>query len=333
MTDDGQIITTQKTTEQAVTEYVVTDTPQNLTIDTDSIQVKVGDTILKEYNEGVTHDAYSTDEIYGYKLTTDDDGVMTITIQWQYKLNIGENAYTTKYEAEEEGVEVEITYEAKVTSPDADATEDEKEIKNSAQVSYGVKDSTLDGEVVLKASSFNLQKVDTYGNQLSGAVFELWEPAKIAGQVQYNTDGTVQYYKMSLAEVTDENGNVSYHPYTISDQLNGIPQSTTTITAGNVTINGLDVDTVYRLVEITAPEGFNLLEDPVIIEAVDKDEDGNSVDKHFEDQTIINSTTTNVNLPQTGGIGTTIFYIVGGVLAVGALVLLITRKRVHLEHE
>ena len=34
-----------------------------------------------------------------------------------------------------------------------------------------------------------------------------------------------------------------------------------------------------------------------------------------------------VNLPSTGGIGTTIFYIVGGVLVVGAAILLIAKKR------
>jgi LPXTG-motif cell wall-anchored protein len=64
---------------------------------------------------------------------------------------------------------------------------------------------------------------------------------------------------------------------------------------------------------------------------VDKktDDDGNVIG--FEDMTVTN--VTGSSLPQTGGIGTTIFYIVGGVLAVGALVLLITRKRVHLEHE
>ena len=33
-------------------------------------------------------------------------------------------------------------------------------------------------------------------------------------------------------------------------------------------------------------------------------------------------------LPSTGGIGTTIFYVLGGILAVGAAVVLIARKRV-----
>ena len=34
-----------------------------------------------------------------------------------------------------------------------------------------------------------------------------------------------------------------------------------------------------------------------------------------------------VVLPSTGGIGTTIFYVVGGLLMVGAAVLLVTKKR------
>ena len=36
---------------------------------------------------------------------------------------------------------------------------------------------------------------------------------------------------------------------------------------------------------------------------------------------------TGTELPSTGGIGTTIFYIVGGILLVGAGVLLVVRKR------
>ena len=32
-------------------------------------------------------------------------------------------------------------------------------------------------------------------------------------------------------------------------------------------------------------------------------------------------------LPSTGGMGTTIFYVLGSILAVGAIVLLVTKKR------
>ncbi len=43
--------------------------------------------------------------------------------------------------------------------------------------------------------------------------------------------------------------------------------------------------------------------------------------------TVINKS--GATLPSTGGIGTTIFYVVGGVLMVGAFVLLITKKRMN----
>ena len=38
-------------------------------------------------------------------------------------------------------------------------------------------------------------------------------------------------------------------------------------------------------------------------------------------------------LPSTGGIGTTIFYVVGGVLVLGAVVLLITKRRTSVDDE
>ena len=42
---------------------------------------------------------------------------------------------------------------------------------------------------------------------------------------------------------------------------------------------------------------------------------------------------TGLVMPETGGIGTTIFYIVGGVLAAGAVILLITKRRMSVEEE
>lgn len=46
---------------------------------------------------------------------------------------------------------------------------------------------------------------------------------------------------------------------------------------------------------------------------------------------IVNNT--GFQMPETGGIGTTIFYIVGGILAAGAVILLITKRRMRVEEE
>ena len=129
--------------------------------------------------------------------------------------------------------------------------------------------------------------------------------------------------------------------------------------AGKVfTFKGLD-DGYYRLTEDDAPDGYNKI-DPIEFEVTaehdvtwetekreellisltgnvptgeitfnpidDKDAEGNVVSANTGlSADVINQA--GVVLPETGGIGTTIFYIVGGMLAVAAVVLLITKKR------
>jgi len=109
---------------------------------------------------------------------------------------------------------------------------------------------------------------------------------------------------------------------------------------------GLD-DGEYKLVETAAPAGYNKIEDQVFnIVADHKDGtlelislNGVRVSGTIElshDVATGTLSTTIVNekgatLPSTGGIGTTIFYVLGGVLACGAVVLLITQKRMRRE--
>ena len=50
-------------------------------------------------------------------------------------------------------------------------------------------------------------------------------------------------------------------------------------------------------------------------------------EQNHDNVTIIVKNSTGSELPSTGGIGTTIFYIVGGVLMVAAVVLFATKKR------
>ncbi|MCD7856877.1 MAG: isopeptide-forming domain-containing fimbrial protein [Clostridiales bacterium] len=128
----------------------------------------------------------------------------------------------------------------------------------------------------------------------------------------------------------------------------------TSDSSGKITITGLDAGTYY-LTETAAPTGYNKLTSDVklVITAnynqltsdTDLTQDYNSINTlsataevegttkdltATADTGIIQATIVNkagVAMPSTGGIGTTIFYVVGGVLVVGAVVLLITRKR------
>lgn len=127
------------------------------------------------------------------------------------------------------------------------------------------------------------------------------------------------------------------------------------------TFNTLDTGT-YRLVETTAPTGYNKAADlyfvvapkynanvpnttlELEIYAASTTDDGKTVTRgdkitqgiELDHQTMWNTDVVNnsgLTLPSTGGIGTTIFYIVGGLLAAGAVILLITKRRMSLSED
>lgn len=119
---------------------------------------------------------------------------------------------------------------------------------------------------------------------------------------------------------------------------------------------GLD-DGTYYLEETKAPEGYNLLKKPIKLEIKATTSNGQNwndktpanaltalkLDVTIEGKaptTAVGDVTTGVvatevennqgtTLPETGGIGTTLFYIVGAALVLGAVVVLITRKRMN----
>ena len=94
---------------------------------------------------------------------------------------------------------------------------------------------------------------------------------------------------------------------------------------GKASINGLK-DGSYELYEIEAPKGYNPLKDPFNITINGKDSSGTiHVDNLTVSLNIGNSK--GALLPSTGGIGTTIFYVLGGILVLGAAVVLVVRRR------
>ena len=124
---------------------------------------------------------------------------------------------------------------------------------------------------------------------------------------------------------------------------------------GLFNIAGLD-DGTYFLREIQAPNGYNLLENDVklVITATTangQDWNGNAADalrgltiavNDGEPQPgntetgIVEVTVENnrgATLPETGGMGTTLFYIIGGLLVVGAGILLVVRIRMKAHNE
>ena len=97
----------------------------------------------------------------------------------------------------------------------------------------------------------------------------------------------------------------------------------TTDSTGKFKIQGLDAGTYY-LTETKQPDGYNKLTSPITINI---NENGQiTVDGTTVTQVEVENKSGSL-LPSTGGRGTTLFYILGAILVVGAGVVLITKKR------
>ena len=113
----------------------------------------------------------------------------------------------------------------------------------------------------------------------------------------------------------------------------------TEIKAGEINIAGFGAGK-YQLVETEAPAGYNKLTSPIVIEIADDGTitatigEGETAVKFEQEDGEITIEVLNqagTQLPSTGGIGTTIFYIVGSMMAVGAGIVLVTKKRLGVE--
>lgn len=141
--------------------------------------------------------------------------------------------------------------------------------------------------------------------------------------------------------------------FTLNQQHNGL--ILTSAENGLFNIAGLD-DGTYYLREIQAPAGYNLLENDVklvitatttngqdwagepgqALTALNISVNDGELQPGNTDTGVVNVTVENnggATLPETGGMGTTLFYIIGGLLVVGAGVLLVVRIRMKAHNE
>lgn len=146
---------------------------------------------------------------------------------------------------------------------------------------------------------------DTQGNELEGAGFKLYSDADCKNEVELYQDGEFYY------PIKNATGKEAVEMKSAAN--------------GQFNVKGLDAGTYY-LKETITPAGYDTCGvTPVTIKA---DHSGNDhVNLEGSNLTIVNKKAGGITLPSTGGIGTTIFYVVGGGLMVAAIVLLVTKKR------
>lgn len=140
--------------------------------------------------------------------------------------------------------------------------------------------------------------------------------------------------KLANAKFVLKNAEGKYYKYTAATEsaaakVEWVENQTdatevTTDNNGAAAFNGLK-DGTYYLVETAAPAGYNLLANEV--EVTINGAKATEVDLSSLTATAKVENSTGTTIPETGGIGTTIFYVAGGLLVLGAVILLITKKR------
>lgn len=145
-------------------------------------------------------------------------------------------------------------------------------------------------------------------------------------------DGTPSNTKDLIDLIENSDGSYTVAPAGYTGSVVNV------MTAGKITIKGLDDATEYYLYETKAPAGYNRLTDAVKFKITatynDTGDSWTSVTAAVNDveQSSVSVQVANnkgSTLPSTGGIGTTLFYVIGGGLMAVAAVLLVTKKRMN----
>ena len=226
------------------------------------------------------------------------------------------------------GATVTITYTAVVTDEaDIDGDGNTNKVTLTWTDEDGTTPGKLEKEETIYTYAIALKKVDDKGNPLAGAVFEF------------------PFYVKTTADTTD-----GAYIYAGTSAGTGLTNQITTPADGVIVVKGVKSGD-YSITEVTAPAGYNKLTAPVSVTAVKTgetsthttvylDANGNIVSAEAESSVTVNVDINNIaataivvvnktgiELPSTGGMGTTLFYTLGSILVLGAGILLVTKKR------
>lgn len=270
-------------------KYVLHDKMSGLNFDPNSVEVKVTGTNARD-------------------LTKDTDYTV-VTSGLDDKCTFHINFTAGKLKANDV---VEVTYSATVA---ASAVIGGSGNKNETHLDYGEDKHTTPSETKTYVWSFAIHKYTQTGEaqtQLAGAKFVVYRI----------NDSKTEYAKFTSGKLSG---------WTENQTEASVLESQAT---ADTVVSGLGTGTYY-LKETEAPKGYNKLVKDIKIEisANQGSDTTELVSSIKQDDTSITGTIINVLnnagtvLPGTGGIGTTIFYLIGGGLMVAAAVLLIAKKR------
>lgn len=160
-----------------------------------------------------------------------------------------------------------------------------------------------------KTYTFKVDVVKTDGDNkvLDGARFKLYDE---------KTGGN----EIALVEVSDGVYRLA------KDGETGVEYITTV--NGQLEIKGFDANTNYYLEETKAPDGYNKLAERVEIAVKEDNLEASVSNDTWQSGGVHIVNNTGSLIPSTGGMGTTIFYIIGGVLVAAAGIFFVIRRRV-----
>lgn len=183
---------------------------------------------------------------------------------------------------------------------------------NSTTLKYGEgsKFETIPSETKTYTFKVDVVKTDSKNKVLDGAQFKLYD-AKTGGN------------EIALIKVSDDVYRLA------KDGETGVEYITTK--DGQLEIKGFDANTNYYLEETKAPNGYNKLAERVEIAVKEANLEASVTNDTWQSGGVHIVNKTGSLIPSTGGMGTTVLYIAGGVLVIAAGALLIFRKRMHMD--
>ena len=179
---------------------------------------------------------------------------------------------------------------------------------NKTKLQFGEdnRDETTWDETKTYTFKVDVVKTDRDDKVLDGAQFKLYD-AKIGGS------------EIALVKVNDGFYRLAKDDETAVEYI--------TTVNGQLEIKGFDANTNYFLEETKAPDGYNKLAERVEIAVKEANLEASVSNGVWQDGGVHIVNKAGDLLPTTGGMGTTILYIIGGVLVIGAGAVLIIRRR------